>query len=72
MSDPRGKRVLFMSISAAPAHRDQSFEVSISHFHALSSSRGGHKLTAPFYSPLLHLRIPFLLSLLLLNAFHPV
>ncbi|KAF9645379.1 hypothetical protein BDM02DRAFT_580432 [Thelephora ganbajun] len=26
MSDPRGKRVLFMSISAVPAHRDQSFE----------------------------------------------
>ncbi|KAF9784049.1 hypothetical protein BJ322DRAFT_1068401 [Thelephora terrestris] len=26
MSDPRGKRVMFMSMSALPAHRDQSFE----------------------------------------------
>ena len=53
MSDPRGKRVLFMSISAVPAHRDQSFEVSILHFRALSSSPGSHKLIPPpsFPSP---------------------
>ena len=46
MSDPRGKRVLFMSISAVPAHRDQSFEVNNSQFYSLSSSHGNHKLIA--------------------------
>jgi hypothetical protein len=50
MSDPRGKRVLFMSISAVPAHRDQCFEVCIHRLHPLSSLLGNQKLTNFFIS----------------------
>ena len=59
MSDPRGKRVLFMSISAAPAHRDQSFEVSICLFYTLSTPRRDHKLIAFHILLFRHLRTPF-------------
>lgn len=62
MNYPRRKRVLFMSISAAPAHRDQNFEVSPPLFHSPSSAREDDELrtffAAFFVSNPTHLFLP--------------